>query len=113
MVEPSFAKRSLINHHEYLPGASIITSDAVGIDREGQVTTKEGFQIAYDYLVIATGHMSKGCVTKSERIKQFEAGIFIKLPLKSQCFCRYNMLANTKSQKVISAFEYAVVYFNA
>ncbi|XP_076955437.1 uncharacterized protein LOC143630256 [Bidens hawaiensis] len=73
LVEPSFAKRSLINHHEYLPGASIITSDAVGIDREGQVTTKEGFQIAYDYLVIATGHMSKGCVTKSERIKQFEA----------------------------------------
>nr|XP_043614813.1 ferroptosis suppressor protein 1-like [Erigeron canadensis] len=73
MVEPSFAKRSVINHHEYLPGASIITSDAVGIDEENQVSTTEGRQIAYDYLVIATGHMRTHCVTKADRLRQFEA----------------------------------------
>ncbi|KAK9075092.1 hypothetical protein SSX86_003411 [Deinandra increscens subsp. villosa] len=73
MVEPSFAKRIVINHHEYLPGASIITSDAIGIDGDGEVSTTEGRQISFDYLVIATGHMGKCCVTKSERLKQFEA----------------------------------------
>lgn len=73
MVEPSFAKRSVINHHEYLPGASIFTSDAVGIDEQGQVSTTEGRQISYDYLVIATGHMGASCQTKTERLRQFEA----------------------------------------
>ncbi|KAL8198105.1 hypothetical protein R6Q57_024306 [Mikania cordata] len=73
MVEPSFAKRSVINHHEYLPGASIITSDAIGIDKENQVSTTEGRQISFDYLVIATGHMGNCHVTKTERLRQFEA----------------------------------------
>ncbi|KAI3783650.1 hypothetical protein L1987_42736 [Smallanthus sonchifolius] len=73
MVEPSFAKRSVINHHEYLPGASIITSDAIRIDEEGQVSTTEGRQISFDYLVIATGHMGNCCETKSERLRLFEA----------------------------------------
>ncbi|GJY73374.1 apoptosis-inducing factor homolog A-like protein [Tanacetum coccineum] len=75
MVEPSFAKRTLINHHEYLPGASIITSDAIGLDEVGQVSTSEGRQISYDYLVIATGHIGTRYVTKQERLRQFEAGI--------------------------------------
>ncbi|GKB44956.1 apoptosis-inducing factor 2-like protein isoform X1 [Tanacetum coccineum] len=75
MVEPSFAKRTLINHHEYLPGASIITSDAIGLDEVGQVSTSEGRQISYDYLVIATGHIGTRYVTKQERLRQFESGI--------------------------------------
>lgn len=79
MVEPSFAKRSLINHHEYLSGESIITSDAIGIDEEDQVSTTEGRQISYDYLVIATGHMGTRFETKQERLRQFEAGNFAKL----------------------------------
>lgn len=83
MVEPSFAKRSVINHHEYLPGASIFTSDAIDIDQDNQVSTTEGRQIAFDYLVIATGHMGNRHVTKSERLRQFEAGKFTKLRLKS------------------------------
>nr|GEV39262.1 apoptosis-inducing factor homolog A-like [Tanacetum cinerariifolium] len=73
MVEPSFAKRTLINHHEYLPGASIITSDAIGLDEVGQVSTSEGRQISYDYLVIATGHIGTRYATKQERLRQFEA----------------------------------------
>ncbi|KAK1431395.1 hypothetical protein QVD17_07853 [Tagetes erecta] len=73
MVEPTFAKRSVINHHEYLPGASIFTSDAIDIDEDNQVSTTEGRQIAFDYLVIATGHMGNRHVTKSERLRQFEA----------------------------------------
>ncbi|XP_071732070.1 uncharacterized protein [Rutidosis leptorrhynchoides] len=73
MVEPSFAMRSVIDHHEYLHGASIIVSDAVGIDEEHQILTAEGRQISYDYLVIATGHMGSRYVTKYERITQYEA----------------------------------------
>ncbi|KAJ0577089.1 putative NADH:ubiquinone reductase (non-electrogenic) [Helianthus annuus] len=73
MVEPSFAKRTLINHHEYLPGASIITSDAIEIDEQHQVSTTSDRQIAFDYLVIATGHMGNHHVTISDRLRQFEA----------------------------------------
>lgn len=72
MVEPAFAKRSVINHHEYLPGASIITSDAIGIE-DDQVSTMEGRMIEFDYLVIATGHIGTGYVTKVEKLRQYEA----------------------------------------
>lgn len=72
MVEPSFAKRSVINHHEYLQGASIITSDANGIE-DNEVSTTEGRLISYDYLVIATGHMGSKCVTKPEKLREYEA----------------------------------------
>ncbi|KAJ9546017.1 hypothetical protein OSB04_025724 [Centaurea solstitialis] len=72
MVEPSFAKRTVINHHEYLPGASIITCDAIGIE-ENHVSTLEGRLIEFDYLVIATGHIASGYVTKAEKLRQYEA----------------------------------------
>ncbi|KAI3750790.1 hypothetical protein L2E82_21616 [Cichorium intybus] len=72
MVEPSFAKRSVINHHEYLQGASIITSDANGIE-DAEVSTTEGRLISYDYLVIATGHMGSKCVTRTEKLREYEA----------------------------------------
>lgn len=88
MVEPSFAKRSVINHHEYLQGASIITSDANGIE-DNEVSTTEGRLISYDYLVIATGHMGSKCVTKPEKLREYEAGNFIKLSYHSKlliCF---------------------------
>ncbi|KVG42317.1 hypothetical protein Ccrd_026427 [Cynara cardunculus var. scolymus] len=75
MVKPAFAKRSVINHHEYLPGASIITSDAIGIE-DDQVSTMEGRLIEFDYLVIATGDMGTGYVTKVEKLRQYEVGKF-------------------------------------
>ncbi|XP_071711558.1 uncharacterized protein [Rutidosis leptorrhynchoides] len=73
MVEPSFAVRSIIDHHEYLPGANIIVSDAVGTNEDEQIITTEEHRIAYDYLVIATGHIGSRYVTKREKITQYEA----------------------------------------
>ncbi|XP_073314884.1 uncharacterized protein [Primulina huaijiensis] len=72
MVEPSFAERSLINHSEYLPNAQIITSAATGIT-ENNVLTEQGRLIGYDYLVIATGHVHAGSLTKAERLHYFQA----------------------------------------
>ncbi|GMH12683.1 hypothetical protein Nepgr_014524 [Nepenthes gracilis] len=55
MVEPSFAKRSVINHRDYLSNGRIIVSKAVNISNT-DVLTEEGRLVPYDYLVIATGH---------------------------------------------------------
>ncbi|XP_073122114.1 uncharacterized protein [Henckelia pumila] len=72
MVEPSFAQRSLINHSDYLPKAHVIASAATGITEE-DVLTAQGHSIAYDYLVIATGHVHTGDFTKAERLHYFQA----------------------------------------
>lgn len=72
MVEPAFAKRSVINHVEYLPSARIITSTATDI-ADNKVLTAQGRLIAYDYLVIATGHLDSDAVTKIEKLSRYEA----------------------------------------
>lgn len=74
MVEPDFAKRSVIFHSEYLPSAKVISSAAVDIT-DTDVLTKQGSRIAYDYLVVATGHTQSGAVAKTEKISQYQAGI--------------------------------------
>lgn len=74
MVEPEFAKRSVISHAEYLPHAKIIPSAAVDIT-DTYVLTKQGSRIAYDYLVVATGHTQSGFETRTEKISQYQAGI--------------------------------------
>lgn len=74
MVEPEFAKRSVISHSEYLPHAKIISSAAVDIT-DTDVLTKQGSRIAYDYLVVATGHTQSGAGAKTEKISQYQAGI--------------------------------------
>lgn len=71
MVEPSFAKRSVINHHEYLRNARIVSSPAVDIT-DSEVLTAQGRLIAYDYLVVATGHMEDGPVTTQERLDFYQ-----------------------------------------
>lgn len=73
MVEPSFARRSLISHVEYLPNAHVITTAAVDLT-DNEVLTAEGRMIAYEYLVIATGHMDDGPCTKTEKLSYYEAG---------------------------------------
>lgn len=73
MVEPSFAKRSVINHSEYLPNAHIITSPAVDLT-DNEVLTAQGQTIAYDYLVIATGHQDNGPFTVAEKLQHYQAG---------------------------------------
>ncbi|KAL3520917.1 hypothetical protein ACH5RR_019066 [Cinchona calisaya] len=72
MVEPSFATRSLISHAEYLPNAHIIMTAAVDLT-DNEVMTAEGRIVAYDYLVIATGHMDDGPCTKTEKLSYYQA----------------------------------------
>ncbi|KAL7107917.1 hypothetical protein ACP275_06G083500 [Erythranthe tilingii] len=71
MVEPSFAERTVINHSDYLPNAHIVTSDATSIT-ETEVVTAQGRVIAYDYLVIATGHVSSGAFSKTEKLSYYK-----------------------------------------
>ncbi|KAL4599422.1 hypothetical protein ACB092_11G126300 [Castanea dentata] len=72
MVEPSIAERSVINHIDYLPRVQIIASSATNItDRE--VTTEDGQKVAYDYVVIATGHLESAPKTKAERLNEYKA----------------------------------------
>uniref|UniRef100_A0A1D1Z243 Apoptosis-inducing factor B n=2 Tax=Anthurium amnicola TaxID=1678845 RepID=A0A1D1Z243_9ARAE len=69
-VEPSFAERSTINHTDYLTNGRLVTSSAIGVT-ERDVLTKEGRLIAYDYLVIATGHNNSSPVIRRDRLEQF------------------------------------------
>ncbi|KZV30558.1 apoptosis-inducing factorA [Dorcoceras hygrometricum] len=72
MVEPSFAERSVIYHRDYLTNGRIIVSKAVDIVNS-QVLTADGRLIAYDYLVIATGHDDCLPQTRSERLKEYKS----------------------------------------
>ncbi|CAL0329011.1 unnamed protein product [Lupinus luteus] len=72
MVEPTFAERTLINHRDYLTCGDIVTSSVVNVT-ETEVLTADGCQIAYDYLVIATGHADHVPETRSERLDQYKA----------------------------------------
>ena len=73
MVEPSFAQRSVIHHRDYLTNGRIITSSAISVT-DTEVLTAEGRLVAYDYLVIATGHAYPVPKTRLERLKQCQAG---------------------------------------
>ncbi|GAV80944.1 Pyr_redox_2 domain-containing protein, partial [Cephalotus follicularis] len=71
-VEPSFGERSVINHRDYLTNGRIVASAASNIT-DTEVQTGEGHLIAYDYLVIATGHKDPVPKTRTGRLNQFEA----------------------------------------
>lgn len=71
MVEPSFAERTVINHREYFTKGDLVISTAINIT-ESEVFTADGHQIAYDYLVIATGHTDSIPKTRTERIDQYK-----------------------------------------
>ncbi|XP_023906152.2 uncharacterized protein LOC112017928 [Quercus suber] len=72
MVEPSFAERSVINHIDYLPKVQIIASSATNIT-DTEVTTEDGQKVAYDYVVIATGHLESAPKTRAERLNEYKA----------------------------------------
>ncbi|KAK2969125.1 hypothetical protein RJ640_017240 [Escallonia rubra] len=72
MVEPSFAERSLIHHKDYLSNGRLMFSGAINISNS-EVLTADGHSVAYDYLVIATGHNDPIPRTKTERLKQYQA----------------------------------------
>ncbi|CAN4105864.1 unnamed protein product [Withania somnifera] len=71
MCDPSFAKRAIFNHSEYLPHAKIITSAAVEIT-ETEIVTAKGDRVAYDFAVIATGHAENGAYTKDEKFTEYQ-----------------------------------------
>lgn len=73
MVEPSFAERSVINHKDYLTNGKIVTSKAINV-KENEVMTADGRSIAYDYLVIASGHKDLFPESRTERLKQYQSG---------------------------------------
>lgn len=73
-MEPSFAERSTIYHKDYLTNGRLVVSKAINISNS-QVLTAEGHLISYDYLVIATGHNDSFPKTRSERLKEYRAGI--------------------------------------
>jgi NADH dehydrogenase FAD-containing subunit len=70
MVEPKFAERSIILHKDYLTNGHLVTSTAIRVT-ETEVLTADGRQIAYDYLVIATGHADRVPTTRLQRLEQF------------------------------------------
>lgn len=73
MVEPSFAERSVVNHSDYLSNVQIIASTATNIT-DKEVITAEGNTVAYDYLVIATGHSESLPRSRAERLNEYRAG---------------------------------------
>lgn len=72
-MEPTFAERSIIYHKDYLTNGRLVVGKAINISNS-QVLTSDGRQIAYDYLVIATGHNDSFPITRAGRLKQFQAG---------------------------------------
>lgn len=71
IVEPSFAKKSVISHTDYLPKGRIVVSKAVNIT-ETEVVTEQGDQIKYDYLAISTGHIHSGGLSRSDKLRHYE-----------------------------------------
>ncbi|KAK9114830.1 hypothetical protein Syun_021627 [Stephania yunnanensis] len=75
MVEPSFAKRCVVNHNDYFRNGRIIISYAVNIT-DNSVFIADGNQITYDYLVVALGHNAYVPKTMSERLKKLSSLLF-------------------------------------
>lgn len=71
IVEPSFAKKSVISHTDYLPHGRIVVSKAVNIT-ETEVVTEQGDHIKYDYLAISTGHIHSGALSRSDKLRNYE-----------------------------------------
>ncbi|KAL3530325.1 hypothetical protein ACH5RR_009647 [Cinchona calisaya] len=71
MVEPSFAERSVINHRDYLTNGRLVVSRAINITNS-EVLTAEGRLVAYDYLVIATGHDDPLPKFRNERLAEYQ-----------------------------------------
>ena len=81
LVEPSFAEGTVINHRDYFKNGDLVISSAVNIT-ETEVFTDDDRQIAYDYLVVATGHTELLPKTRTERLDQYKEGNFYPM-LKS------------------------------
>ncbi|XP_009602063.1 uncharacterized protein [Nicotiana tomentosiformis] len=72
MVEPSFAERSVIHHKDYLANGRLIVSKVTNITNK-EVLTADGRQVAYDYLVVATGHYDPLPITRTDRLEEYQS----------------------------------------
>lgn len=72
IVEPSFAEKSVFNHSDYLTNGKLIVSHVVDIN-EHDVTTADGQDVPYDYLIVASGHEDTYPKTRDERLKHYQA----------------------------------------
>ncbi|KAG6535289.1 apoptosis-inducing factor homolog B-like [Zingiber officinale] len=70
MVDPAFADKAVVNHVDYLVNAKVVVASAVNIT-DTEVTTSDGRQFPYDYLVIATGHSVSSPQSRRERMDKF------------------------------------------
>ncbi|URD73970.1 Pyridine nucleotide-disulfide oxidoreductase [Musa troglodytarum] len=71
MVDPAVADKAIINHTDYLIHGKVITASAVDIT-DTDVITSDGRHVAYDYLVLATGHAASSPKCRKDRIEKFK-----------------------------------------
>lgn len=74
MIEPAISERSVIHHKDYLPHGCLVVSKAINVTRS-EVLTEDGRSVAYDYLVIATGHDNPIPRTRTQRLAEYQAGM--------------------------------------
>ncbi|RRT43281.1 hypothetical protein B296_00056548 [Ensete ventricosum] len=82
MVEPAVADKAIINHTDYLINGKVITASAVDIT-DTDVITSDGRHVAYDYLVLATGHAASSPKCRKDRLEKFKEGMRITFFLSS------------------------------
>nr|GLL43231.1 apoptosis-inducing factor homolog B [Ipomoea trifida] len=72
MIEPAISERSVIHHKDYLPHGCLVVSKAINVTTS-EVLTEDGRSVAYDYLVIATGHDNSIPRTRTQRLAEYQA----------------------------------------
>ncbi|KAG9149106.1 hypothetical protein Leryth_010699 [Lithospermum erythrorhizon] len=71
MVEPKFAERSVILHKDYFTNGRLVVSKVINITNS-DVETADGQLVAYDYLVISTGHNYQVPKRRNDRLKAYQ-----------------------------------------
>lgn len=65
----------MIHHKDYLANGRLIVSEVTNITNK-EVLTADGHQVTYDYLVVATGHYDPLPVSRTDRLEEYQTGIY-------------------------------------